>query len=171
MASHCLSVFTQEELAEQARSVFASRARAVPPPARSAPLPAWQSPDHLCRMGSPHPGCPRGGEHYATSSAPAPPEGIPRDPPFLICTKAASLLTSACVTCGAPENPGEGELPEGRRWDTADTGAAPQVAPHPAMGGGAACRAGVIQRPLHKISPISRTGGSPLLQVCRRRRR
>lgn len=143
MASRRLTVFTQEELAEQARSVFASRARAVPPPARSAPLPAQQSPDHLCRLGSPHPGY-----HRATSQALAPPEGIPQDPPPLVCTKAASLLTSHC---GAPGIPGES-------WDSAQPlGQHPRVLHTPRWRGGGACRARVIWRPLHNISPLSYT--------------
>lgn len=101
MASHRLSVFTQEKLAEQARSVFASRARAVPPPARSVPLPAQQRPDHLCRVGSPHPGRPQGGERSAAG-------GDTPGPPPLTHTKAASLLTSACITHRAPKIPGGG---------------------------------------------------------------
>lgn len=154
MASHRLSVFTQEELAEQARSVFASRARAVPPPARSAPLPAQHSPDHLCRLGSPHPGY-----HRATSPALAPPERIPQDPPPLVCTKAASLLTSHC---GAPGIPGES-------WDSAQPlGQHPRVLHTPRWRGGGACRARVIQRPPHNISPISYTNESLCLQISQR---
>lgn len=66
----------------------------------------------------PIPGARRVGEHRATSPALALPEGIPRDPPPLICTKAASL-TSACVMHRTPKIPGEGELLGGCHWETA----------------------------------------------------
>lgn len=65
-----------ELLAEQARLVFASRARAVPPPARSVLC----QPGHLCRVGSPRP-CPPSREHCATNPAPDPPQGTPQDHP------------------------------------------------------------------------------------------
>lgn len=64
-----------ELLAEQARLVFASRARVVPPPARSVLC----QPGHLCRVGSPRP-CPPSREHCATNPAPDPPQGTPQDP-------------------------------------------------------------------------------------------
>lgn len=101
-----------ELLAEQARLVFASRARAVPPPARSVLC----QPGHLCRVGSPRP-CPPSREHCATNPAPDPPQGTPQDhPPALTCSfanpKAASLLPFTHVPYGAPEIPGE----ESWRW-------------------------------------------------------
>lgn len=95
MASHCLSVFTREELAEQARAMFASMARAVPPPARSVPLPAQQSPDHLCRGGSPHRGT-RGAGSTVLPALRSPAGGDTLGP--LIRTKAAALFTSACIS-------------------------------------------------------------------------
>lgn len=96
-----------ELLAEQARLVFASRARAVPPPARSVLC----QPSHLCRVGSPRP-CPPSREHCATNPAPDPPQGTPQDCPALACgfanPTAAFLLPSTHVPCRAPEIPGEG---------------------------------------------------------------
>lgn len=169
MASHRLSVFTQEELAEQARLVFASRARAVPPPARSAPLPARQSPDHLCRVGSPHPGCPQGGGAPCHQPSARPARGdTPRPPtPDLHQSSISHICLCHAQNAQNPRRGGAaGRLPLG---DSSVPGAACQAAPHPVMGGGAACRAGVIRRTLHKISPVSCTGKIPRLQVSRRR--
>lgn len=92
--------------------MFASRARAVPPPARSVPC----QPGHLCRVGSPRP-CPPGWEHCATNPAPDPPQGTAQDhPSTLTCSfanpKAASLLPFTHVPCRAPEIAGEGSC----RW-------------------------------------------------------
>lgn len=87
-----------ELLAEQARLVFASRARAVPPPAR----PVLCQPSHLCRVGSPR-ACPPSREHSATNPAPDPPQGTPQDLPALTCSfanpKAVSLCSHLPMSC------------------------------------------------------------------------
>lgn len=131
-----------ELLAEQARLVFASRARAVPPPAWSVLC----QPGHLCRVGSPRP-CLPSREHCATNPVPDSPQGTPQDSPHTpTCSfanpKAASLLTFTHVPGTAPEIPGEGP----------------------------ACREGDVQRPLYKINPCLNTSKTPQPWVSRRRR-